>query len=451
MTEPQKCLGVRLNEGITPGHLRTAYLSAFLMLVMAVGTNVLQPYMLTTFLKIPIRDHGGATGNIQLVMEIVMFLFVGIWGLACDKKGRRSVYTWGFLIMAVAYCLTPLSTSLLMLIGFRGIYTIGIAATTAVLSTVLADYVVNQDRGKANAIAGVMNGFGAMVGALAISKLPSLYNKLGQDGVTAGWSSYFSVAFICVISAVIVGFGLKGGIYHTGSKRAGLSQMAREGFQAARKDAGVALAYAAAFVSRADLVVAGLYLPLWLSRHYQAALPADAGPEQIDAACAQGIASGGALIGIIGGAGLLSAPLIGILCDRINRVSALAIGLALNVIGYGLIFFVEDPTGGMIKLAAVFIGFGKVGGTITAQVLIQQHAEPAYRGTIIGFFNVWGALGIMLSCWLGGIVFDAIRPNTTFEIVAVFNLIVVIMALVLKKRIKVPVFAEDDGDPAPAH
>jgi hypothetical protein len=57
----------------------------------------------------------------------------------------------------------------------------------------------------------------------------------------------------------------------------------------------------------------------------------------------------------------------------------------------------------------------------------------------------------MLSCWLGGIVFDAIRPNTTFELVAVFNLIVVIMALVLKKRIKVPVFAEDDGAPAPAH
>ncbi len=451
MNEPRKCLGARLNEGTNPGHLRTVYLLAFFMIMLAVGTNVLQPYLLTTFLKIPKSAHGGATGTIQLIAEVVMFIFVGFWGIACDRKGRRSVATWGFLIMALSYVLNPLSGSLIVLIGFRGIYTIGIAATTAVLSTVLADYVNSKDLGKANAVSGIMNGFGAMVGALALGKLPSLYSSLGQDGVSAGWSSYISVAGLCIISAVVVRWGLKGGVFHTGAKRVGLAQITKEGIEAAKRDRGVALAYAAAFVARADLVVAGLYFPLWLSKHYQAALPAGATTEQIDAACAQGIAAGGALIGIIGGAGLLSAPFLGIMCDRINRVTALAVGLALNVIGYGLIFFVDDPTGGFIKIAVIFIGFGQVGGTISSQVLIQQHAEPKYRGTIIGFFNVWGALGIMVSCWIGGVMFDLIRPNATFVLLALFNLVVVIAALILKKRIKAPVFAEVDDAPIASH
>jgi hypothetical protein len=50
----------------------------------------------------------------------------------------------------------------------------------------------------------------------------------------------------------------------------------------------------------------------------------------------------------------------------------------------------------------------------------------------------------MVSCWLGGVAFDLIRPNTTFELLALFNLVVVIAALILKKRIKAPVFAEVD-------
>jgi MFS family permease len=444
MGEPKKCWGVRLNEGISPRNLKVFYFSAFAAIMLFVGGNVLQPYILTTFLKIPFREQGGATGNIMLVVEIVMFLCVGVWGVVSDKTGRRAVYVWGFLIIGAGFGLTPLSRTLIMLIGIRGIATIGVAASGGMLATVLADYVHNKDRGKASAIAGVMNGFGAMTGALALGKLPALYGKMGQDGVSAGWSAYLTVAVLCGIAALVLYWGLKGGVYHKTTKRTGLLQLAKEGIQAAKSDAGVALAYCAAFVARADMIVAGLFLPLWLSRHFQAELPIGATVEQIDLASQQGIAAGGALIGIVGGAGLLSAPFIGILCDRINRVTALAIGLSLNVIGYGLIFFVEDPTGGFIKIAAVGIGFGQTGGIISTQVLIQQHAAPAFRGSIIGFYNMCGSLGIMVLCWVGGQLFDAISPMATFEMLAVANLIVVVMALLLKSKIKIPEFADDD-------
>jgi MFS family permease len=444
MGEPNKCWGVQLNEGISPRNLKVFYFSAFAAIMLFVGANVLQPYILTTFLKLPVPEHGSATGNIMLVAEIVMFICVGVWGVVSDKTGRRAVYVLGFLIIGVGFGLTPLSRTLVMLIGFRGFTTIGIAASGGMLATILADYVHNKDRGKASAISGVMNGFGAIAGALALGKLPSLYGKMGQDGVTAGWSAYATVVVLCVITAVVLSWGLKGGVYHKATKRTGFLQLAKEGIQAAKADPGVTLAYAAAFVSRADMTVAGLFLPLWLSRHFQSELPVGATVEQIDLASQQGIAAGGALIGIVGSAGLISAPFIGILCDRINRVTALAIGLSLNVIGYGLIFFVEDPTGGFIKIAAVGIGFGQTGGIISTQVLIQQHAAPAVRGSIIGFYSMCGSLGIMVLCWFGGQLFDAVSPMATFEMVAVANLVVVVMALLLKSKIKVPDFADDD-------
>jgi MFS family permease len=189
-----------------------------------------------------------------------------------------------------------------------------------------------------------------------------------------------------------------------------------------------------------------LYLPLWLSKFYQGKIEATAtmaanSPEYLallEEASRQGIAKGGAILGLIGGAGLLFAPVIGILCDKINRVSALAFGLSFNFVGYGLIFFVADPTGPLMYIAAVIIGCGSVGGTIAAQVMIQQQAKPALRGSIIGFFGMCGALGIMIMCWAGGYIFDAISEQSPFVVLGALNLCVFILALALKSRIKAP-------------
>ena len=326
-----------------------------------------------------------------------------------------------------------------MLIGFRGLYSIGSAATTGMMTTVVADYVINEDRGKATAIMGVFIGLGATTGAMVIGRLPQFYSKVqNQDGITAGWSSYLTVTVICVVLAIVMRLGLKGGVQESESARIGFLDKVNEGLASAKRDAGVALSYAAAFVTRADNIVAGLFFPLWLSKYYQAGLAEGATVEAIDAACAKGIASGGLLIGIVGGGSLIFAPIIGILCDRINRVTALAIGLSMNVVGYGLIFFIEDPTSAFMKIAAVIVGFGQTGGVIASQVLIQQQAIPKYRGSIIGFFGMCGAFGIMVISWTGGKLFDVISEQSPFVLIAALNLVVIILALVLKSRIRTP-------------
>ncbi len=473
MSEQKKLWGARLKPGINPGNLVAYYLVTLITMMVVVSTNVLQPYLLSTFMKIPLLEIGSATANIALVNEFVLLIFVGLWGVISDKSGRKFVWAIGCIIMGVGYGIMPIAEQVVALIGFRAIYTIGVAATTGMMATVIADYVVNEDRGKASAIMGIMNGLGAATGALLLGKMPQMYDKMeGVDGIQAGWYAYTTDIVICVVVALIVVFGLSNK-KPDGAARATFAEKIKIGIAAAKEDAGVALSYAAAFVSRADLVIAGLYFPLWFSKFFQdkvevtktivdgspehtallarvAELDIDVGvlgtiaPQSaehialLEAACAKGIANGGMIIGIAGMAGLCFAPVIGIMCDKINRTTALAITLLLNFIGYGMIFFVGDPTEGLLIGAAVVVGFGQVGATIAAQVMIQQQAKPALRGSIIGFFGMCGALGIMLMCWVGGYVFDHINPQSPFVLLGFLNLIVFFVAIALKSKIKAP-------------
>ena len=60
----------------------------------------------------------------------------------------------------------------------------------------------------------------------------------------------------------------------------------------------------------------------------------------------------------------------------------------------------------MMMGVMVLIGMGQVSGVITSQVLIQQQAPAAQRGSIIGLFGLAGAVGILFCSYLGGMLFD---------------------------------------------
>lgn len=444
MSEQRKFWGAGLNPGVMPKHLFHFYLAAFFTIMLAVTFSVLQPYLLQKFLNLPIREHGSASGKIGFAAEVVLLALVGVWGIWSDRIGRRAVYALGFVVMAIGFSITPMSRSLSDLMGARAIFSIGIAGTTAMLSTLAADYVVNENRGKANAIMGIMNGLGAMGAALGMAKLPSVFVKAGQDGISAGRTTAYVGAGLCIAVALLLQLGLKGrGGEQVAEERVPFMKMAAEGVRAAKEDMGVVLCYLSAFVARADLAVAGTFFPLWMTTHYAGQLnAAGVDPAQfallMDEAAAKGIKDGGILVAIAGGAALFFAPVIGILCDRINRVSALVVGLSMNVLGYGLVFFVEDPTSGLMKAAAAIIGFGQVGGVISSQVLIQQQAPAKFRGSVVGAFGASGAAGIMFCLFVGGKLFDAWRGAGPFVLLAVLNVIVIGFALMVKARVKAP-------------
>lgn len=443
MGKQPKFWGARLNPGVSPANLATFYAAAFLTIMLAVAFAALQPYVLNTFLHLPVREHGNASGQVGSAAEFVLLMTLGFWGILSDRLGRRAVYALGFVGMAAGFVATGYVSSLAELMGARGFYSIGISATTAMLSTIIADYVVNEDRGKATAIMGIMNGLGASCAALGIARLPTAFAAQGQDGVTAGRTTFYVVAVLCMVAAVVMRLGLKGrGGEHASEERVPMGQMAREGLRAAKEDVGIVLCYLAAFVARADLAVAGTFFPLWLTTHHASQVAPDQDPSVLgpllDAAAATGIKEGGLLIAIAGGGGLLFAPVIGILCDRINRVNALVLGLTMNVLGYGLCFFVLDPTSPLMKVAALIIGFGQVGGVISSQVLIQQQAPARFRGSVVGAFGTCGAAGIMFCLFAGGKLFDGWRGAGPFVLLAALNVVVIVFALAVKARVRAP-------------
>ncbi len=444
MAEQRRFWGSGLNPGVAPKHLFHFYLAAFFTIMMAVAFSALQPYLLQQFLRLPIREHGTASGKLAFASEIVLIALLGVWGIWSDRLGRRAVYVAGFVIMAIGLALTPLTRTLTGLMCARGVFAVGLAATTAMLATLVADYVVNENRGKANAIMGIMNGLGAMTAALVLAKLPSIFVQAGQDGIAAGTSTAWLTAGLCVAIAALLRLGLRGqGGERVTEQRLPFTKMAAEGVRAARQDTGVMLSYLSAFVARADLAVAGTFFPLWMTTHYTAHVSAvGVSPAQLalltDAATSQGIKAGGILIAIAGGAALFFAPVIGILCDRINRVHALVIGLGMNVLGYGLVFFVTDPTTTLMRVAAAVIGCGQVGGVIASQVLIQQQAPAQFRGSVVGAFGACGAAGIMFCVAVGGLLFDGWRGAGPFVLLSALNLGVIGVAVLVRSRVKTP-------------
>jgi len=88
-------------------------------------------------------------------------LSIGWFGTVSDKVGRKVVFGSGFLLSAIGHVLLPFSTTVPLIFLFRGIATLGSSAISTMLVTVIADYVLDKDRGKASGIQGLGNGFGA--------------------------------------------------------------------------------------------------------------------------------------------------------------------------------------------------------------------------------------------------------------------------------------------------
>ena len=94
-----------------------------------------------------------------------------------------------------------------------------------------------------------------------------------------------------------------------------------------------------------------------------------------------------------------------------NRVTALIITLAIAFAGYGGTYFVTDPYGGTMIFFMVLVGLSEVGCIITSSVLIAQQSPVRIRGSVIGIFNLTGAIGILVADLTYGKTSSDDRPN----------------------------------------
>jgi MFS family permease len=351
--------------------LAVAFLSIGLMIFVSVG----QAYVLNVNLCIPDSEQGAITGRLVAWTEAVALLLFIPAGILIDRISRRAVYAAGFLLLALTYVLYPFAEAVGELYLYRcTLYALSFVAVSGALSTVLVDYPAERSRGKLVALVGFLCGLG--------------------------------VAVLCVASALLTATGLKPGVPVSPRRRSSVREFLVSGFSEARNPC-VVLAYLAAFIARGDQAVNAFFLILWGTLAGKAAgmAPADAltsatltmfVPAQI--------------------AALVWAPILGPFLDRFDRVTALAICMALAAVG-NLALLLADPLGHYAIVFMILLGIGQISVFLAAQSLIGQAAPTAKRGSVLGAFNVSGAIDILLITWTGGWLFDAIDARAPFVVV----------------------------------
>jgi len=411
--------------GVTHKHVYTLFFVSFFGIAMMNSVGIMQAYLFSAILKIPDNVQGSLTGTLLVVQELVVILLVGVAGAISDRVGRPPIFATGFLLLALGYCLYPLASGDLEtvrweLVFFRLFIASGVACINVMLSAVANDYPV--DRTRAKMIAGVFmfNGVGIASLPRLIGGLPQRFIEMGIDPVLAGKFTYWCLAGTCVMLALVLLWGLKRGAPAQLTKREPMLATLKIGIAAARMPR-VALGYAAAFVSRADLAVVSQFLTLWLVQEGKAQ----------GLTVAQATLKATTFYVVIQAFALPWAAIFGVVLDRIDRLKGLMVGMGVAFIGYASLGLLDNPLGTGMYIAAAFVGAGEMAANISATSLIGKEAPSRGRGAVLGMFSLLGAVGIMVVGLVGGWLFDNWKPVGPFLYMAASNFLMVVLAIVV--------------------
>ncbi len=413
---------VWLVPGVTRANGLALYFGAFMTMGLLVFVAVATPFVMNIYLNIPLSEQGRVAGDLAVWNEITLLLVFPLFGIMADRMGRRQLYGFGLVVMALAYYLYPTATGITELTVYRVIYAVGIGAATAMLGTIVADYPQEKSRGKLVATIGVLNGIGILLISVAMGgHLAEFFVERGADEFVAGRYKHTIIAVLCLITAVVVATGLKKGTPAPRESRPSLWELAWAGFGEARNPR-VALSYAAGFIARSDLVLVGTFTVLWGTT---AAISQGLG--EVEA-----VKKGAIIFGVVQGAALVWMPVMGWMLDRMNRVTGMIVSMGLTGLGFLSVWFVDDPLSAESRLFFIFLGIGQASAFMGATTLLGQEAPMAKRGVVVGMFNIMGAIGIFFSTGIGGRLFDAVKPAAPFALIGALSLMVMVAAIVIR-------------------
>lgn len=397
-----------------------------------------QPYLLTEILHIPQERQGALTGNLASVQEIVLLLLMGFIGAMADSAGRRKLAAIGFAAIAAGFFLYPLAISEGQLYLYRLIFGLGVAIVPVVTTASVVSYIQDVSRGKWSSVVSICNSVGIIFVAIVLSKLPLWLVNEGVDAGLAGRYTYWTGAMICLLVVPFAYFRLRDSGFKAPVIGENILQRVLKGLRVARNNPRIPLAYTAGIIGRGDLVVISSFLSLWI---VQAGEPAGI-------TTGQGLARAGMVFAAIQTSALLWAPIIGIIVDRVHRVTALALAMGIAACGYLMMGQVTDPFNDSIFIVAVVVGIGENSVLIAALALLGQEAPKRMHGTIVGMFLLMGSLGVILASWVGGQLFDHWSKTGPFTLMGALNAVALIWAIVVRLRTPQAVFRDDLSDPS---
>jgi len=424
-----------IRPGLTRGNVAAVLFASLLSISMTVYLSLIQPYVLNEIVRVPEARQGTVTGSLVVMQELLAIAMVGFVGVWADRIGRRVMFAVGFLFMGAGYLLYPFASSEADLYLYRILFAFGLASVPVLLSITVQDTPQEISRGKWIATNNIFQGLGVvLIATLILGRAPTWFQNAGFDPVMAGRLSLWSAALLCGFAAVVLWLGLpRTQPERQLRERPVLSQLL-EGLREGKTNPRLAIAFGAAFIGRGDLVIVGNFLTLWVTQY---------GIEQgMSTAAASGKAF--MLFGVVQIAALCWAGIMGFITDRTQRMTALCIGLGLATVGYSLMGQVEDPLARNIIPLAILLGIGEISVIVTGGALLGQEARASIRGTIVGVFNLSGAIGIVVISGLGGWLFDAMGRSMPFTVMGALNGLLLLFAILVRWQAGTPAQTEPD-------
>ncbi|MEC9374982.1 MAG: MFS transporter [Pseudomonadota bacterium] len=413
---------IHLAPGITPLNCATLLYASFFSMLALTFLNFFQPFLLTEFFGIPEDEQGRLTGMLSFWQEILVIILSSWLGVMTDRWGRQRMMTIGMFIVVIGYGLYPFAPNEWVLIGFRLFFGLGAAAVGVAYATIMSDYPQNKSRGSLLATVTVLTSFSIMLIVGVLNQLPSVFMESGASSKQAGLYVIAIVMAIGVMNCFVFMFGLKPGVPSEVNPRAGFMDLLTDGLKASRKNPRLKLAYASAFVSRADLTLTGSFFSLWLVL---------AGRDQgLDTSGA--MAAAGTLLFLKAMFSLFSNPFLGWIADRMGRVGGMAFGMSIAAAGHLWMGFQNDPLSSSAIPAAIMMGIGTNAAIITSGALIGQEAPARIRGSVIGVYSLFGAIGTLFTSFVGGQIFDRIDPAAPVIMIGIFMVLLSVASIYVR-------------------
>ncbi len=410
--------------GIRPGDAAALLLAVITNISMITYFTFMQPYVLTEILHVPEGRQGVLTGNLGTLQEIIALLLMSFVGALSDTTGRRLLGAIGFGLIAAGFFLYPLAGSEMQLLAPRLLFGVGVAMVPVVTTACVVAYIQEASRGKWSATVSVCNSMAIVFVMVVMSKIPVWLTARGLDAALAGRYAYWTGAVISVLAVPLAYYRLRETTLAPAQDRKSIFSQVADGLRLARGNARLPLAYAAGVIGRGDLIVISTFLSLWVVHTGTAA----------GVSTGQSMARAGIIFAVIQTSALLWAPVMGTLVDRLNRVTGLAMAMAIAAAGYLMMGQVADPFSNSVFAVAVLLGIGENSVLIAAIALVGQETPPRLQGTSVGMFLVMGAVGVIVANSLGGQLFDHWSRTGPFTLMGVLNGCVMCWAAAVRWR-----------------
>ncbi|CAH2598641.1 Magnetosome protein MamH [Rhodovastum atsumiense] len=396
------------------------YLVGAVAMMFITLATAMQPLFLRRVLGVSLDSAGMVNASLAVAAEVLTLLVVAGAAALSDRCGRVPVLVGGFLVGAAGALLAPFSATLGAALGLGGVacyfvarmvMALGGCAIWPQLVILAGDFTDREGRARGMSNATSMMAFGSTLVFAVVMQMPR------HAGITL--VMLFNAAL--ALAGAWLAAGLLGGIAAGPDGRAAPPR--RGGWHLipwqalgdlVRHRPRLRVALVAALLARGNVAMVGLFTMLWTI--YFAEL---AGRSQEQAA-----AHAGLVLGLLGLLLMLTSLGWGRVVDRLGRLNAIGIGMAVSAVGFVSMGLVVNPFGWLVLLPMSLIALGQAGALLAPDVIAFDEAPQDMRGAVMGALNAVGGLGMVVLLEAGGVLFDRIGPFAPFVMMGACNLLV---------------------------